>query len=755
MANISTIRSDNMIIPSNYPEMPTPGKISLLFDVNRTDLYHKLSPYNQDTFLFIKSTHPFLYRYPDEELGSMAENAMREFPFSRAIDDVTRVTKFLMSGRGVLWLGKQFLLQTGNAFNETRLYNPISPLIAAAMPLDFWAFRPQRYIDLGDVGSIVGSFLGPTVGTIFSTKTEPPPGTVGLQGLSANNQNAGKGLLRAGTVNSALVNLQNKFSVPSDGKGLGLGEFLSETIKGMFGNFIPKRQETGIKRSDQITYGLMLGSYTGNYGVFTYEGVNGLVNGVQQFWFGGSTSEIRKGQNGNGKMPLNWVKLYTDENGKPIWEYPRSMAFISGLTGEVGYSIDNTENPVKYGDHVGSLLHNKRSSKSDTWEGSDILIQHSIFVEENRKYPSKGTDKTDPSVNKIKQSLLNVITKINSTGTYNISDKTTAFVYNKEKIGYDRISTIKNHEDTEVQYNNAFLNQYRDDVRVLEDVNTNKSSKLSMGMATSYKADYINTLTVLDKDSVDVETDEKSGKLKYYPYWDDIIAFYFYDIINEKYIPFRATIHGLQESNNATWEELQFIGRADRLYSYSGFNRSLNISFTVNINSIKELAPTWQRINYLMSLIKPASYTQRKDTSTDNTNLHTRYIIPPMIMLTIGDLYKSQPIIINTIGLTVPDTALWETLNEKNSKEWSYLAGNIKAPDIKRLYGQLPKTVDMSLSCYLLEKERAIAGSANFGHAPHDEFYMANNYRSTPQIPNSTPTELHKSLVVYNPVGGS
>jgi len=92
---------------------------------------------------------------------------------------------------------------------------------------------------------------------------------------------------------------------------------------------------------------------------------------------------------------------------------------------------------------------------------------------------------------------------------------------------------------------------------------------------------------------------------------------------------------------------------------------------------------------------------------------------------------------------------------KKNSKEWSYLAGNIKAPDIKRLYGQLPKTVDMSLSCYLLEKERAIAGSANFGHAPHDEFYMANNYRSTPQIPNSTPTELHKSLVVYNPVGGS
>ena len=39
-----------------------------------------------------------------------------------------------------------------------------------------------------------------------------------------------------------------------------------------------------------------------------------------------------------------------------------------------------------------------------------------------------------------------------------------------------------------------------------------------------------------------------------------------------------------------------------------------------------------------------------------------------MFMLTIGDLYKFQPIVITSLNVNIPDDASWETLNENNSQ---------------------------------------------------------------------------------------
>jgi hypothetical protein len=731
MANQSTIRPDTLKIPRGYPDEPAPGKIVSIFDANRKDLYHRLSPYGTDTFLGIKSRQPFIYKYPDEKVGTMASLASREFAFSRAATDVVRVTKFMISGQGILWLGKQFLLQTGNPFNETRLYNPTSPIVAAAGALTFGMTRPTRHIDLSSVGSIVSSFLGTNIGSIFSTRTTPPAGTVGFAGLATNNQDAGKGLLRAGTANKALGVLHSKWAGPSTGAGLGLGGFLSGTIKSLFGNFFPQRQSGVKKRADEGAYGLMLASYSGETGAFSYQGVNGLVNGVQQFWYAGSKSEMRQGIG----VPLNWVKLYTGPDGRPIFQKP-STSNIAGLTGNVGYTVEDSGKPLRYGDHVGK-------TKNDDWEGSDVLIQQAMYVEESKKFPSKGTDKTDPSVIKMRESLQRVITSIEAGKTYKVevNPESSLVFSNQEKTGYDRIAAMKRHGDTERQYKHSVLEEYRKrSIRVLESGNTDDPLQKSMKMATSGQFDGINSLQVVSGEKFR-ETSWEVWK----PYRDDLIAFYFYDVVNDKYIPFRATVSGLQETDSANWEELSFLGRADRLYSYSGFNRSLTFMFTVNISSIVELAPTWQRINYLMSLVKPASYTQGQDAN----NLNARFMVPPMVMITIGDLYKNQPVVIGSAGLTVPDTALWETLNTDNSEEWSYLANYIKSPNVGKLYGQLPKTVSISVNCYILEKERAIVGAAHFGHAPHTEAYKKGEYRNT-QPDFTNPSELHKYMVVYN-----
>lgn len=753
MANVSTIRPDSIPVPLGYPTTPQPGKIQLLYDKNKHDLYHKLSPYGYDTFLGIKTRQPFFYTYADDKIGTMQEMVSRELPFAASVTDAQRMIKFIGSGPGIIWLGKQFLLQTGNAFNETRLFNPTSPIVAAGMGITFGLLgRPMRHIDISSVSGLVGSILGPTIGSavgaITGNKDTAPAGTVGLAALPFNGQSNGKGLLRAGTANAAKVNLTNTWARPST-SGLGLGAFLGSTIKSLFGNFLPQRQSGVQFRSDEKTYGLMMAAGDSRY--FTYIGATTAVDYLSQRWIAGNAGGIRTGDQTNetyGGM------LYLKEDGRPITYNVRNLdkniQMKDGSSIRVGYNIA----PSAIANAPGIRYEDAIGAKKDTeYYASDQMVQWSLYQEENRQYKSKGTDRTDPSVSKTRDALQKVLDQINSAGTYKVDENKDSSILPpayQTDIGYNRILAMKGRGTPDNNYRYGVLKEYRErSIRVLENQFSDKPAENSLKMASSRQFDGLNTLTVLEGDkSIKKENQKIAGWTNWQPYKDDLIAFYFYDVVNDKYIPFRATIRGLQETDSANWEELSFIGRADRLYSYSGFNRSLSFNFTVCINSVIELAPTWQRINYLMSLMKPSSYTRNSKLQPE-ADIYTRYMVPPMVMITIGDMYKNQPVVLGGVGISVPETALWETLNEENSSEWSYLANYIKSPNLGKLYGQLPKTVDISVNAFVLEKERAIVGAAHFGHAPHTENYVKGQYRNTtPDF--QVPSKFHESLVIYN-----
>ena len=165
---------------------------------------------------------------------------------------------------------------------------------------------------------------------------------------------------------------------------------------------------------------------------------------------------------------------------------------------------------------------------------------------------------------------------------------------------------------------------------------------------------------------------------------------------------------------NADWTAVEYIGRADKLQSYKGFSRGLSFKFNVVANSIKELLPMWQRINYLVGLTKPANYTQGGQT---NNNIYSRFIIPPLVKFTIGDIYKNQPGVIKSIGMNIPDNCVWETLSEEYAEknDWSYLNGVIQWNNSKGKYAQFPRECELNLSMDLLEKERPVVGGNNFG----------------------------------------
>jgi len=70
-----------------------------------------------------KNDDPLIVRAPGKGYWTKIES--RGLPLSSALQDFKRITLFTLSTRGILFLAKQQLLQTGNTFEQTRLLNPL------------------------------------------------------------------------------------------------------------------------------------------------------------------------------------------------------------------------------------------------------------------------------------------------------------------------------------------------------------------------------------------------------------------------------------------------------------------------------------------------------------------------------------------------------------------------------------------------------------------------------------------------------
>jgi hypothetical protein len=77
---------------------------------------------------------PLIVRNPGNGyFGRVDRAGGRSLPVNSTIQDVKRLTLFTLSPRGLLFLAKQALLQTGNTFDQTRIINPAF-IIANAVP---------------------------------------------------------------------------------------------------------------------------------------------------------------------------------------------------------------------------------------------------------------------------------------------------------------------------------------------------------------------------------------------------------------------------------------------------------------------------------------------------------------------------------------------------------------------------------------------------------------------------------------------
>ena len=99
-----------------------------------------------------RNDDPLIVRKPGNGYWNFAES--RGLPVVSALLDVKRLTLFTLSKRGLLFLAKQQLLQTGNTFEQTRLINPLFT-VGNAVPF-LHLRRHLRPVTGGPGGSLLG-----------------------------------------------------------------------------------------------------------------------------------------------------------------------------------------------------------------------------------------------------------------------------------------------------------------------------------------------------------------------------------------------------------------------------------------------------------------------------------------------------------------------------------------------------------------------------------------------------------------------
>lgn len=613
------------------------------------------------------------------------KNDSRTFPIGSVVQDVKRMSKMMTSRSGVFFAITQLALQQQNAFNETRIWNPLSIITATARPGSLGLLSyPTRHIE-----GAGGGFLGNIVAGFMSS--------VGLQSAKAKAKVPGiakgaENLDSAGTPTSA-ISLQ-----ASQGSGMVQKGFI--------------RGETGNKARNLFTEKWNAGNW-GEGGSKT-DGKSGFLSKL-----GSALTEKLKSfiPSTTGRSSANWQirAEYTDDKDKNVF------SALLKSDGMLGYTVKNIKNKTgvnyKVTDihiHTGETGHIYSSTpgQPNPLDFRDLkFLQSSLSDGSFRPNENIGLtgfagagnlignkrDDRDFS-NETKQSINNIL-----NGTPDGNSDTTTYDANIAAAirRWHDMSSYSVGIDPSIFYTNGQLTYTNRSKMSTSDKKYGKlkGDKILEGKSLfggAQRPDGYNKQGIVD-DVTWLSGDDNGST--------DTIFFYFHDLINEKYIPFRATLTGISENTSVNWEDVQYMGRADKLFTYNGFSRELNFGFTVYANSVQELIPMWTRINYLSGLTRPSKYT-------DGSGALSGFIYPPLIKFRVGDMYIDQPAVIASFGLTIPDDATWETTRQQDSSTYKYLVGTHQEISVGKVQTrQLPMKVDISVSMRLLEKELSKTGN--------------------------------------------
>jgi hypothetical protein len=778
VTTLSQVQGAGLAIPSaNFINIRAPGKIEALFsnNGNAEKLYSVNKP--QDVGLADALKNRYDYKNPNQGQRSRTTSMV-----GLAAQDANLVRKFLGSNKGFRFIGKQLILQGYQAFDETKVYNPASPLIAAIKPASFGLLdRPTRHLDtsnivgglvnglgLGSVVSGVGALLGgsppsppPPRSSVASTASRPD-GFLGIttstfssligggdrsdQVVTSIARNDIKDLLRGNTATTAYnAPRYNRWLSSSSSKGFfsnlltAAGKFIQNNT--LVGGILPPKQPWAANyRADEKTYDLMLNAGKLFAPSSTGIGGGGILSGLlNSIGFGRKADYSQAVQqrfyrkSDNAPNPTRLVIIRNGYRG-----YTKSV--ITSVTTEVG-SYDGSAPfmpskivPEKIKNYINdnSLQYGGTIAAGVVAERSDQLLNYKTLIDDDAKnfedqFSNPEAQRVKNIVSDLNKALKNITGDNNAK--YSLGADATSNMYplqfakfNTDKIGLGQIVEInpqQKNQPTDKTYQGRWRKDQENKKRVPTRLGTSVNDRF---IRPTNNVDFVNSLEVMNPAVFETAYSLTDTHGVYGP---DIIKFYFYDIINKKYIPFNATVKSLTDNNQAQWEPVEYLGRPDKLYYYKGFTRSVSFNFSVVAHSIKELMPMWQRINYLVGLTRPANYTLQQ---------YGGFMVSPMVQLTLGDFYKNHNVVINSCNVTVPEDASWETIPEDAKEAWYFgpngainwsndgtqLGSGIDngRGNSQGRVAQFPRVAEIQIEMNVLEKDRPKTGRAIWGDAP-------------------------------------
>jgi hypothetical protein len=117
--------------------------------------------------------------------------------------------------------------------------------------------------------------------------------------------------------------------------------------------------------------------------------------------------------------------------------------------------------------------------------------------------------------------------------------------------------------------------------------------------------------------------------------------------LSKFHLHFRAYLDSFGDSYDASWKSIEYVGRAEPFYRYSGFKRSLNVDFTLAASSKQELIPMYKKLNFLASSLAP-SYSQNG------------YMMGNLVQVTVGDYLHEQVGFIDLLSISIPENSPYE-----------------------------------------------------------------------------------------------
>ena len=164
----------------------------------------------------------------------------------------------------------------------------------------------------------------------------------------------------------------------------------------------------------------------------------------------------------------------------------------------------------------------------------------------------------------------------------------------------------------------------------------------------------------------------------------DLIKFRFHIVTPEttRILYFRALLDSFADNYTGTWNPVKYLGRAEDMQVYSGFQRKITLSFKVAAATRAEMKPLYRKMVYLASATAPTYGAEGQ------------FMRGTITKLTVGDYVYELPGVLNSVNFTWQQDYPWEiAMKEPEAID----ADGKPIPGTDNTMQELPMVLDCSI----------------------------------------------------------